>query len=140
MSVGISDVFQAISGGIDRYSGFANYVKEAGQKNYYEFRQWFVKTQGFDIKSLKLFGHSRGAAVADYFMFLNYNDLYLAAQEKTLVRGSPLPSLGHPNHVTLEDVDVVNIVIVGNEFRDPFTKFNKKFYHPHGRNIFLQFN
>ena len=143
-----SDLYHVLTGHIDKRNGFAKYVQSAAKRNYIEFRKWLNdqifeskinESKKFEIKSLKVYGHSRGAATADFFLFLGKNDVLKSVNDITLVRGSPLPSLGNPNHKVFHNVNVFNLVMVGDEFRDPYTRIKKQFYHPHGRNIFFRF-
>ena len=136
--LGMLDVYHVVSGGAEKGNGFAKYIQTAAKKNYNEFRQWFTQQQNFEIKSLKILGHSRGAAVADLFLFMGQTDLFRLVEDITVFRGSPLPSLEAPNNNVFENVNVVNIVLFGDQFRDPYTKINKQFFHPQGTDIFLR--
>ena len=136
--LGMLDVYHVLSGGAEKQNGFAKYIQTAAKKNYDEFRQWFTQEQNFEIKSLKILGHSRGAAVADLFLFIGQTDLLRSVEDITLFRGSPLPSLEDPNNNVFKTVNVVNIVLFGDQFRDPYTKINKRFFHPQGTDIFLR--
>ena len=64
--------------------------------------------------------------------------MFKKTEDITLFLGSPLPSLEYPNHTTFESVNVVNIILFGDRFRDPYTKINKQFFHPQGIDIFLR--
>ena len=136
----MSDIYQVFSGQIDEENGYAKYIQSAAKRNYEEFRHFFNNLQGFEIRSLKIYGHSRGAAVADLFLFLlDQAGLLKSVDNTILIRGSPLPSLGHLKYNNaFQNVNVINIVLVGDEFRDPYTKIKKEFHHPNGRNIFFR--
>ena len=139
IDLGVLDIFHVLTSQMEEKGGFAKYVKTAAKRNYNEFATWFKDTQNFIIKGLKIFGHSRGAAVADLFFIIGRQDLfqYVDEDQVSLVRGSPLPSLQYSSDNRFQDVNVINLVMVGNEFRDPYTKFNKNFYHPTGKSLFF---
>ena len=136
----MSDLYYGARGQIDEQNGLAKYIQSAAKRNYEEFRHFFDNLQGFEIRSLKIYGHSRGAAVADSFLLLlDQGNLSKSIDSTMLIRGSPLPSFGRQRHNrTFQNANVINIVLVGDEFRDPYTKFKKEFYHPNGHNIFLK--
>ena len=138
IDLGMLDVYHVLSGGTEKRNGFAKYVQSAAKKNYDEFRKWFTHEQNFKIKSVKVLGHSRGAAIADFFLFIGRTDLFRMVENITLFRGSPLPSLEDPENNVFGNVNVVNIVLFGDQFRDPYTKINQHFFHPQGIDIFLR--
>ena len=139
IDLGVLDIFHVLTSQMEEKGGFAKYVKNAAKRNYNEFATWFKDTQNFIIKGLTIFGHSRGAAVADLFFIIGRQDLfqYVDEDQVSLVRGSPLPSLQYSSDNRFQNVNVINLVMVGNEFRDPYTKFNKNFYHPTGKSYFF---
>ena len=139
IDLGVLDVLHVLTSQMEERGGFAKYVKNAAKRNYNEFATWFKDTQNFIIKGLKIFGHSRGAAVADLFFIIGRQDLfqYVDEDQVSLVRGSPLTSLQYSSDNRFQNVNVINLVMVGNEFRDPYTKFNKNFYHPTGKSLFF---
>ena len=139
IDLGVLDILHVLTSQMEEKGGFAKYVKTAAKRNYNEFATWFKDTQNFIIKGLKIFGHSRGAAVADLFFIMGRQDLfqYVDEDQVSLVRGSPLPSLQYSSDNRFQNVNVINLVMVGNEFRDPYTKFNKNFYHPTGKSLFF---
>ena len=139
IDLGVLDILHVLTSQMEEKGGFAKYVKNAARRNYNEFATWFQGTQNFIIKGLKMFGHSRGAAVADLFFIIGRQDLfqYVDEDQVSLIRGSPLPSLQYSIDNRFQNVNVINLVMVGNEFRDPYTKFNQKFYHPTGKNLFF---
>ena len=136
----MADLYFGARGQIDEQNGLAKYIQSAAKRNYEEFRHFFNNLQGFEIRSLKIYGHSRGAAVADLFLLLlEQGNLSNSIANTVLIRGSPLPSLGRlRDNRTFQNANIINIVLVGDEFRDPYTKIKKEFYHPNGQNIFLK--
>ena len=135
----IQDFYYGIGGHTQMDSGFATYVMAAANKIYNEFLAWFKKKENFTVHSLKIYGHSRGAAVADLFLFLGKDNIFESAKDDiSIVRGSPLPSLGRANEFLFKNINVVNITLLGDECRDPYTKVKKGFYHPSGYDIFLK--
>jgi len=134
----ISDLYHGACGHTESETGFAQYVSSSATRIYEEFRQWKKQQENFTIQSLKVYSHSRGAAVADLFLFLGEKDTFKSVIDKTLIRGSPLPSLGRANEFLFTNLNVVNVLLVGNEHRDPYSKIKKGYYHPSGHNIFLK--
>ena len=134
----MSDLYHGACGHTESETGFAQYVSSSATRLYEEFRNWKKAQENFTIQSLKVYSHSRGAAVADLFLFLGEKDMFKSVNDKTIVRGSPLPSLGRANEFLFRSLNVVNVLLVGNENRDPFSKIKKGFYHPSGHNIFLK--
>ena len=136
----MEDLYYGARGQIDEQNGLAKYIQSAAKRNYEEFRHFFNNLRGFEMRSLKIYGHSRGAAVADLFLLLlDQGSLSKSIDNTVLIRGSPLPSLGRlGDSKTFQNANVINIVLVGDEFRDPYTKIKKEFHHPYGRNIFLK--
>lgn len=136
IAMSFTDVYHVGTGRIED-NQFARYIQAAAKRNFKEFQEWF-QAQKFNLKTLKLFGHSRGGAVADFFWFLGrelWGDIGV-----TLVRAAPLASLGRSAIVEFDNVDVRNIVLVGESFRDPYTRCQKNFKHPESRSgpsIFL---
>ena len=139
IQLSIQDLYYGIGGHTEEDNGFATYITAAANKIYGEFLEWFKKKENFSVKSLKIYGHSRGAAVADLFLFLGKNTIFESCKDDiSIVRGSPLPSLGRANEFLFKNVNVVNITLIGDECRDPYTKIRKGFYHPSGYDIFLK--
>lgn len=134
IAMSFSDVYHVGTGRIHE-NRFARYVQAAAARNFGEFETW-LKGEQFQMKTLKLFGHSRGAAVADLFCFLGkklWGQICV-----TLVRAAPLASLGRDEQVVFENVEVKNVVLVGEMFRDPYTRCQPNFKHPEdGPSTFL---
>ena len=139
IQLGIQDLYYGIGGHTEEDTGFATYITAAANKIYGEFLAWFRKKENFSVKSLKIYGHSRGAAIGDLFLFRGKDTIFESAKDDiSIVRGSPLPSLGRANEFLFKNVNVVNITLIGNECRDPYTKIRRGFYHPSGYDIFLK--
>ena len=137
----IQDLYYGIGGHTLEENGFATYVRAAANRIYDEFLAWFKKKGNFSIHSLKIYGHSRGAAVADLFLFLGKDTIFESAKDDiSIVRGSPLPSLGRANEFLFKNVNIVNVTLIGDDCRDPYTKVRRGFYHPSGYDIFLKVN
>ena len=135
----IQDLYYGIGGHTLQDNGFATYVRNAANQLHDAFLTWFKKKGNFVIHSLKIYGHSRGAAVADLFLFLGKDTIFESAKDDiSIVRGSPLPSLGRANEFLFKNINVVNVTLIGEDCRDPYTKIRKGFYHPSGYDIFLK--